>query len=112
MLEAGSIELSEANPYANGGRIIAFDDGQMALLREPLEWVPSNEDSYHVVHATDRLDLLAFKYYKKYTENPEKYWWVIADANEIENPMDLSDVLGQPIIIPNLLNVKLQLKQQ
>lgn len=41
---------------------------------------PNNDDIYIIVDATDRLDLLAHKYYN----NPQ-YYWIIAVANNINN---------------------------
>ena len=37
-----------------------------------------SDDIYIIAKATDRLDLLAKKYY-----NDTSYWWVIAEANNI-----------------------------
>lgn len=41
---------------------------------------PNNDDIYIIVDTTDRLDLLAHKYYN----NPQ-YYWIIAVANNINN---------------------------
>ena len=38
----------------------------------------SFEDIYIVANESDRLDLLAYKYY-----NNTKYWWIIAQANAL-----------------------------
>jgi hypothetical protein len=37
-------------------------------------------DIWTVVYESDRLDLLAYKYY-----NDVRYWWVIAEANGLGN---------------------------
>ncbi len=111
MFQEGSIEIAEGTLYSVNSRIIDFGDGEYVLIREALEWVPGNEDSYHTVKDGDRLELLAQNFYKGYTENAHRYWWVIADANNIENPLDLTGLLGTNIIIPNILNVKLKIRQ-
>lgn len=41
---------------------------------------PNDNDIYIIVDNTDRLDLLAHKYYNK-----AEYYWVIAVANNINN---------------------------
>ncbi|MDD1725056.1 MAG: hypothetical protein LUQ07_08000 [Methanospirillum sp.] len=48
----------------------------------------------HTVRETDRLDLLAYTYYK----DPTKFW-LICDANNVMHPSDLL-VPGKKIIIP------------
>lgn len=48
----------------------------------------------HTVKEGDRLDLLAYTYYK----NPTKFW-LICDANNVMYPTDLLEV-GRKIIIP------------
>jgi nucleoid-associated protein YgaU len=40
----------------------------------------SNSDIYIITDETDRLDLLAFKYY-----GDSKMWWIIANANNIND---------------------------
>jgi len=59
----------------------------------------SENDIYITTSDTDRLDLLAFKYYNDVT-----MWWIIAHANKIKNglfvspnmqlriPMDISNI--------------------
>lgn len=56
---------------------------------------PNDNDIYIIVDGTDRLDLLANKYY----QNPA-YWWIIACANNInDGKMYVED--GTQIRIPN-----------
>jgi nucleoid-associated protein YgaU len=49
----------------------------------------------HTVTDSDRLDLLAYQYYR----NPEKFW-LIGDANDKIDPTDLIRKPGTPILIP------------
>lgn len=49
---------------------------------------------FHVFSADDRLDLLAFKFYR----NTEKFW-LIADANTEMDPDDLLEP-GRELLIP------------
>ena len=56
---------------------------------------PSEKDVYILGQIGDRLDTLAFKYYKDST-----YWWVIARANNIGKG-DLVVPIGMQIRIPD-----------
>jgi nucleoid-associated protein YgaU len=55
---------------------------------------PTPAGFFHTFAADERLDLLAFKFYR----NPEKFWR-IADANTEMDPEDLLDP-GRPLRIP------------
>lgn len=48
----------------------------------------------HVMRSGERLDLLAFQYYR----NAEKFW-LIADANQAMDPEDLL-APGLPVMVP------------
>lgn len=98
--------LRENNLYRNGF-VIDFGGGEEALLRNPLILEGSIEDEYYTVRADDRIDIIAYDRYKNYVADSSKYWWVIADANTIINPLDLSKWVGKEILIPNILNVLL-----
>lgn len=58
---------------------------------------PTDDDIYIIVDSTDRLDLLADKYYN----NPQ-YYWIIAVANNINNA-DMFLEGGTQIRIPSNL---------
>jgi len=105
------IELNQGNLYTYKGRIVDFGNGEFHLLREPLTWLPNNEDSFHTVKSGEMLDFIAHDQYKQYTDNAQSYWWVIADVNLIANPLDMSALVGVSILIPNILNVKLKIRQ-
>ncbi len=62
-----------------------------------LRRIPDTPGTFlHTVCQTDRLDLLAYKYYG----DPQK-WWLICDANPgVALLTDLADRIGQKIIIP------------
>jgi len=62
-------------------------EGQTARSKT-LRWIPDTPGTFsHTVNQTDRLDLLAYKYYG----NPKK-WWLICDANpDFALPTDLLD---------------------
>lgn len=103
------VTLRGNNLYRNGS-IIQFEDGEQLLIREPLQIAGTIRDNYHTVLRTDRLDILAYKFYSSFVEDSSKYWWVIADANNITNPLDLSLLIGKEILIPNILTILLELQ--
>jgi len=106
------LELRENNLYASGF-VIEFSNGELLLEREQFVTEGSLEDDYHVVVQGDRLDRIAFDFYNEFVEDSSKYWFLIADANGIdtENPLDISGLVGSEILIPNVLNSKLELGQ-
>ncbi len=103
-----AIELRENNLYVNG-RIIQFSDGQSILIRDKISYVGQAIDVYHTVMDEDELTKLAWRYYRSVVIDPAKYWWVIADVNNIFDPFDLSSYIGKDLLIPNLLTIKLTL---
>jgi hypothetical protein len=60
-----------------------------------IRFIPPTPAGYlHTFTASDRLDLMAYKYYR----NPEKFW-LIADANTEMDPDDLLEP-GRQLLIP------------
>ena len=100
--------LKENNPYSIG-YVVDFNETESILVREPLIIKGDETDKYHTVTEFDRIDTLAWKYYRNFVEDASKYWWIIADANNIHNPLDLSDFVGKQILIPDIVRVKLEL---
>lgn len=86
------------NPYSTGFLVKLADD-ERALYRNKIKHTPSPKDIYHMVTYSDRLDTLAFQYYRN-----SKYWWIIADVNDVLNPFELT--VGQTLIIPDLDLIK------
>jgi hypothetical protein len=61
----------------------------------PMRVIPPTPATFrHTVAAHERLDLLAYTYYR----DPERFW-LIADANDEMDPEDLLE-LGRPILVP------------
>lgn len=100
------LNLNSNNLYRTGS-IFIDDSGERTLQRDLITVEPSSSNRYHIVTNFDRLDLLAYKFYKNTIQDPSKYWWIIADANNIENPLDLESVIGKRIIVPDILKVLL-----
>jgi hypothetical protein len=58
----------------------------------------SNDDIYIISDSSDRLDVLALKYY-----NDQSLWWIIAIANNL-NDASYSIEAGKQLRIPSNLN--------
>lgn len=86
--------LRRNNPYSIG-TIINYSDGTQSLERSSLAYVATPNDKLHLVRDFDTLPDVAHLYYKD-----SKWWWVLMDINNIENPFLLQP--GQNIIIPDL----------
>jgi hypothetical protein len=59
---------------------------------------PSDNDIYIISDSSDRLDVLALKYY-----NDQTLWWIIATANNL-NDASYSIEAGKQLRIPSNLN--------
>lgn len=95
--------VSIYNLYQNG-KVFNVSDTEQLLLRDLLEVEPEITDNNYIIRDGDELDLIAYNFYKG-VPNASKYWWVIADVNNILNPLDLSGMVGQTIVIPNLQRI-------
>lgn len=98
-------EVRENNLYQNGKIFQVGED--MLLLRNILDVEGDLTDVYHTVSSEDELDQLAHIHYSKYVADASKYWWLIADANNIFNPWNISNLVGTQLLIPNIQRFKL-----
>ncbi len=92
------IAVRPDNPYSTG-RIQAFGDEQPILKRDKVVYIASEDDQFHPVIQGEDITTISYKYYET-----SKYYWVIADVNNIENPLDLSEVTG--LVIPSLDRIR------
>lgn len=97
------------NNLYRSGWVEVFDNEEKLLYRKQLKNKVTLTDKYHVLRREEMLDSIAYQYYKNITSDPSKLWWVIADANEIFNPLDLDDFIGTQLIIPNLVKAELRI---
>lgn len=95
-------ELLDSNLYVDG-RILNFRSGDRILIRRKIDHSPSRKDRIHALKRNEDLTEIAWRYYRGKVENPERYWWIIADANDITNPLDLGD--RERLLIPDVLEV-------
>ena len=96
--------LSADNMYSIGYGLEI--DGNQYLTREKLYVNPKIGDKWHIVTEGDRLDLLAWRYYKSHVSEAQNYWWLLADANNISNPFSLSDFVGRYFLIPEFFRTQ------
>lgn len=92
--------LSSNNPFT-GGKVYKFTTPGInpMLLSRPLTYIPSDEDRLHTIVEGEDLSIIAGIYYED-----SKNWKPIADANNITNPLDLTNY--QDLIIPNIEKTK------
>lgn len=98
------ISVKRDNPYRDG---TLYEFGNEALLLESdFSYTAGIEDRYHRVQDHDTLPSLAQKYYGKQRRYAFRLWWVIAKANEIVDPFDITNLSGQDILIPDLAKLE------
>jgi nucleoid-associated protein YgaU len=78
------------------GIIVNYPEGDQALYRTPIFYVPSVRDQYHTIAEGQNLLFISQKYY-----GTQELWYYIADANSL-----ISDIFNLPlnetIVIPNI----------
>lgn len=105
------LTLKDNNLYQNG-RITKYANGELELERDIILFPGDENDSYYTVVEGDEITVIAYNKYKDFTDDAGKYWWLIADCNNIENPLDLSEYIGQDITIPSFAAFKLRQSQE
>ena len=77
--------IFKGSRYSKTGTLEVTGPGGQPVKALALRVIPDRPAGFfHTFHAGERLDLLAFRYYR----NPEKFW-LIADANPEMDPEDL-----------------------
>jgi len=100
--------LLKSNNLYRTGYVVDFGT-EKVFTRDKVTLQNKSASTYHTVIDGDRLDLIAYKYYSKKVADASKYWWVLADVNDIYDPMDITEYVGQQLVIPDILNVLLNL---
>lgn len=102
------LEVRLNNLYQNG-EINIYEDGSMTLDRPVVEFEGTLTDDYHLYKKGQTLDQVAYMYYKDLVPDSSKFWWIIADANNIQNPMDMAEYAGKELLVPNITKALLRL---
>ena len=95
------ITLNTYNLYAKG-QVLNFADGTQELSRNFEPYREHITDRRYTVQRGDNLRMIAYASYKDFREFADHYWWVIAHANNIFNPLDFSEIEGKTLIVPNI----------
>ncbi len=98
------LKLRKNNLFANG-KLIQFTDGDQYLIREQYQLSQFENFENHVVKQNDDLTKIAYNYYKGKVKDASKYWWLIADVNDITTPYDLTAWVDKTIQIPDILEI-------
>jgi hypothetical protein len=88
--------IFKGSRYAGVPVYAAVDGNGRTVSALGIRFIPPTPAGYfHTVTAADRLDLLAYQFYR----NPEKFW-LIADANTEMDPDALLEPPGRQLLIP------------
>lgn len=79
--------------YTKDVKIIRYQEGDMSLEKEFSGIDFSDNDGIHTFRDYDSLESIAYEYYGQ-----ERLWYIIAMANDIIDPWDISS--GDILIIP------------
>lgn len=90
--------LRNDNPYSTGS-VFIFPDNSLSLDRELLVYVKSQNDRYYTIGDGDTLWNISYQAY-----GSSKYWWVIADVNNLFGAFDLNT--GDTLLIPDLNTIQ------
>ena len=101
---ADFIDLPISNLYNTGFTIL--ENGVDVLERTPLSIKPEWTDKWYIVQQDDELDMLAQQFYGEIVEEADKHWWILAEANGISNPLDISFMQGYYMLIPDFFRIK------
>lgn len=111
MIDAATLKRASAllpsNPYA-GGTVSVFFDGKAKLKSKDFTYTGGPGDQYHTVKAGELLDQIAHRYYQGQVEDGFLWYSLVRKVNGIRNALDLSALVGEEIVIPNIANFKLR----
>ena len=96
------MEINQDNPFITGF-VFQYTEGDFSLEREKLKYIQSENDELHQVTKWDTLSDIS---YDKYGSS--KWWWVIADINNVFDPFDLSPHTN--LILPDINPIKADLQ--
>lgn len=87
-----------------GATVFVFGDTEGTVDVAAPEWVQPDNFKFvlHKVVAGQTLDRIAYEHYNDKVQYPSQYWWLIAQANDIERPWDLSGWEGKDLVIPDI----------
>ena len=111
---AKNLNLLESDLYQNGS-VFTLEQGKEVLLRERLPSGGQSGDSTANPIVGQDIRLLAFNRWRGLVERADCWWWLLADRNNVYNPLfnarvdsegNVVDVMAEPILVPNILRQK------
>ena len=96
--------MSDLDPTSRYNLSVLYqdrDNGDFWGTRQPLRLREHPSDLFHQVMEGDRIDLLAWRYYRDV-----RLWWVIAEVNNIGNPLELKP--GMILRVPSYDRVQMK----
>ena len=96
-------DLPDTSRYNWSALYVDEDNGDFFGTRQPLRLREHESDIFHTVTDADsrRIDLIAWKYYRDVS-----LWWVIAEFNNISNPLEIP--AGTTLRIPAYERVQMK----
>ena len=89
-----AVELRDSNIYANPrGRIIQYTNEIQILERVVVPPKADRTDKYHFFRAADDLMRITYSYYKDVVRETARYWWLIADRNNVFDPFENTRII-------------------
>ena len=73
--------------------VVNYNEGDTSLQRTTIAFTVDPGDQFHIVVDDDTITELAYRYY-----GDPQLWYAIADANLIDNPLELTG--GESLLIP------------
>lgn len=92
---ANTVRISKESRHRSSYVVQEVDGTRYLSTPKPPVFEDREDDIIHVIKETDRLDLLAYRYYGN-----AAWWWVIAEKNNIMFPLAMPDA-GVRIKIPS-----------
>ncbi len=90
-----TVRISKESRHRSSYVVEETDGTRYLSTPKPPVFEEREDDIVHIMKETDRLDLLAYKYYGN-----AAWWWVIAERNDIIFPLNLPEI-GTRIKIPS-----------
>lgn len=85
--------MARSDLYSKGF-VLTYEEGDTSLERDKIQYKSDTGDAIHVFIEGESLTMISYRYYGE-----PVYWYLIADINEIENPLFIEP--GTQLIIPN-----------
>lgn len=101
-------ELRENNRFA-GGKVETFADRSQELIAPNYENAIANIKDFSLLELVvgNELTCITHDVYKGIVEDSSKFWWLLAEANNIDKAWDIDSLAGQSLNIPDVVQFKL-----